>query len=78
MLIDRTDERIDRLIVAELSVTDVCFRSGFFNVSNFNRRFREVQGAFPSSFLMQAVRAVILALPRLRQDSFGSFLVVTW
>jgi AraC-like DNA-binding protein len=32
------------------SITEVCFQSGFNNVSNFNRQFRAVKGMSPSEF----------------------------
>jgi AraC-like DNA-binding protein len=38
------------LIETDLSITEVCFKSGFSNVSNFNRRFKEVQTISPSAF----------------------------
>lgn len=38
------------LIDTDLSMLDVCFRSGFANVSNFNRRFRERKDMTPSAF----------------------------
>ena len=38
------------LIETDLSITEVCFQSGFFNVSNFNRRFKEIQAISPSAF----------------------------
>lgn len=33
-----------------LSVTDICFRAGFNNLSNFNRQFLAVKGMAPSKF----------------------------
>lgn len=38
------------LIDTDLSMLDVCYRSGFANVSNFNRRFRERKDMTPSTF----------------------------
>ncbi|MFL9905366.1 AraC family transcriptional regulator [Paraburkholderia sp. RL17-337-BIB-A] len=34
----------------ELSVTDICFKAGFNNLSNFNRQFLAVKGMAPSKF----------------------------
>jgi AraC-like DNA-binding protein len=31
-------------------VTDVCFESGFNNISNFNRRFQQLKGMTPSHY----------------------------
>jgi AraC-like DNA-binding protein len=33
-----------------LSVTDICFRAGFNNLSNFNQQFLAVKGMAPSKF----------------------------
>jgi transcriptional regulator GlxA family with amidase domain len=35
---------------SRLSVLDVCYRSGYNNVANFNRRFREIKGVTPSEY----------------------------
>jgi len=35
---------------SELSVTDICFKAGFNNLSNFNRQFLAVKGMAPSRF----------------------------
>jgi AraC-like DNA-binding protein len=46
---------------AELQITDVCFRAGFNNLSNFNRQFLAQKGMPPSRFktlLAQHVKAV--------------------
>ena len=34
----------------DLSVTDICFKAGFKNPSNFNRQFLAVKGMAPSKF----------------------------
>jgi AraC-like DNA-binding protein len=34
----------------QMKITDVCFSSGFNNISNFNRRFLEQKGMTPSRF----------------------------
>ncbi|NML35309.1 AraC family transcriptional regulator [Paraburkholderia antibiotica] len=34
----------------ELSVTDICFKAGFNNLSNFNRQFLAMKGMAPSTF----------------------------
>lgn len=33
-----------------LSITDIAHHCGFFNVSNFNRKFKEIKGVTPSGF----------------------------
>lgn len=33
-----------------LSITDICFRAGYSNISNFNRRFREHYNMTPSDY----------------------------
>ncbi|RRV05378.1 AraC family transcriptional regulator [Pseudomonas sp. v388] len=37
-------------------VTDVCFESGFSNISNFNRRFQQLKGMTPSHYRRLAVQ----------------------
>lgn len=41
------------LIESDDSITDVCFRSGFNNVSNFNRVFRRLVGVSPRAYRRQ-------------------------
>jgi AraC-like DNA-binding protein len=38
------------LIGGDLSIIDICFRSGFNNVSNFNRHFKRFYGLNPQSY----------------------------
>lgn len=38
------------LLADEAKITEVCFQSGFNNVSNFNRQFRAAKGMSPSEF----------------------------
>lgn len=38
------------LMEQDLSVMEVCFRSGFRTLSNFNRQFKEVQGMRPTEY----------------------------
>ncbi len=38
------------LIESELSVAEICYRVGFNNVSNFNRRFRELHAMSPKQY----------------------------
>lgn len=38
------------LMDGDASITDICFRSGFNNLSNFNRQFLAVKGMSPSRF----------------------------
>ncbi|MBI3220988.1 MAG: AraC family transcriptional regulator [Bacteroidetes bacterium] len=39
------------LMNQEMSIQDVCFQSGFTNISNFNRIFKRVTGKSPSTYL---------------------------
>lgn len=41
------------LIETERSINDICFDSGFNNLSNFNRTFKRKMGLTPSSFRAQ-------------------------
>ncbi|APD07716.1 hypothetical protein UJ101_02215 [Flavobacteriaceae bacterium UJ101] len=34
----------------DLTILDICFRSGFNNLSNFNRKFKQIKGVTPSNF----------------------------
>ncbi len=38
------------LIESELSIAEICYQVGFNNVSNFNRRFRELQQMSPKEY----------------------------
>ncbi|CAB3645717.1 HTH-type transcriptional activator RhaS [Trinickia soli] len=46
----RIESACQMLIADEASITEVCFQSGFNNVSNFNRQFRALKGMSPSEF----------------------------
>ncbi|MEM5388138.1 AraC family transcriptional regulator [Paraburkholderia phymatum] len=46
----RLNEACELLMCTDLSVTDVCYRVGFNNVSNFNRQFLALKGMPPSRF----------------------------
>ncbi|MBO0933486.1 AraC family transcriptional regulator [Fibrella aquatilis] len=39
------------LTSSQLTITDVCYNSGFRTLSNFNRQFRDVTGQTPSQYL---------------------------
>ncbi|ADJ64879.1 AraC family transcriptional regulator [Herbaspirillum seropedicae] len=59
----RLNEACELLMCTELSVTEVCYRVGFNNLSNFNRQFLASKGMPPSRFrslhrLNDDVRAV--------------------
>ena len=41
------------LVETDRTVTQVCYESGFGNLSNFNRRFRELKGVTPRDFRRQ-------------------------
>lgn len=47
----RVSNASQMLMTSDLSIQDVCYRSGFNNVSNFNRIFKRVMGASPSHYL---------------------------
>lgn len=46
----RINGACELLMQGDLSITDICFRVGFNNVSNFNRHFLIQKGVSPSSF----------------------------
>lgn len=35
---------------SDMSITDICFAVGYFNISNFNRNFRSERGMTPSTY----------------------------
>lgn len=41
------------LVMTELSVTEICYESGFQNVSNFNRRFLQIRSINPMEYRRQ-------------------------
>ncbi len=43
------------LMNQEMSIQDVCFQSGFTNISNFNRIFKRITGKSPSTYLISKV-----------------------
>ncbi|AXF11826.1 AraC family transcriptional regulator [Paraburkholderia graminis] len=46
----RINEACELLMCSTLSVTDICYRVGFNNLSNFNRQFLSTKGMPPSKF----------------------------
>lgn len=46
----RVSKSCELLSTSDKPVTDVCFESGFSNVSNFNRRFQQLKGMTPSGY----------------------------
>lgn len=59
----RLNEACELLMCTDLSVTEVCYRVGFNNLSNFNRQFLACKGMPPSRFrslhrLNDEIRAV--------------------
>lgn len=46
----RIESACQMLIADEANITEVCFQSGFNNVSNFNRQFRAMKRMSPSEF----------------------------
>ena len=47
---------VELLADGDKAVTDVCFESGFNNISNFNRRFQQLKGMTPSHYRRLAVQ----------------------
>ena len=52
----RISRSCELLTDGEKAVTDVCFESGFNNISNFNRRFMQLKGMTPSHYRRLAVQ----------------------
>jgi AraC-like DNA-binding protein len=50
----RVADACKRLLESSAPITEVCFESGFNNVANFNRRFKEIKGMSPRDFRKQA------------------------
>ncbi|RKP53477.1 AraC family transcriptional regulator [Pararobbsia silviterrae] len=46
----RINEACESLMCSNLSITDICYRVGFNNLSNFNRQFLAAKGMPPSRF----------------------------
>jgi len=46
----RISKSCELLVESDKPVTDVCFESGFNNLSNFNRRFQQLKGMTPSRY----------------------------
>ncbi|AMB79622.1 MULTISPECIES: AraC family transcriptional regulator [Pseudomonas] len=52
----RISKSCELLADGRKAVTDVCFESGFSNISNFNRRFQQLKGMTPSHYRRLAVQ----------------------
>jgi len=48
----------ERLMEGNLDVTQVCFASGFNNLSNFHKQFKKVMGLTPSEYRHRSLRKV--------------------
>lgn len=46
----RVSKSCELLSDGRMPVTDVCFESGFSNISNFNRRFQQLKGMTPTHY----------------------------
>lgn len=46
----RVSKSCELLTRSDKPITDVCFESGFNNISNFNRRFQQLKGMTPSHY----------------------------
>jgi len=52
----RISKSCELLVDGDKPVTEVCFESGFNNISNFNRRFQQLKGMTPSHYRRLAVQ----------------------
>ncbi|RMR56750.1 Transcriptional activator MltR [Pseudomonas cichorii] len=52
----RISKSCELLADGDKPVTDICFESGFNNISNFNRRFQQLKGMTPSHYRRLAVQ----------------------
>ena len=52
----RVSKSCELLSQSDMPVTEVCFESGFSNISNFNRRFQQLKGMTPSDYRKQVVQ----------------------
>lgn len=52
----RISKSCELLADGDKPVTDVCFESGFNNISNFNRRFQQLKGMTPTHYRRLAVQ----------------------
>ncbi|MBU1331484.1 MAG: AraC family transcriptional regulator [Gammaproteobacteria bacterium] len=52
----RVSKSCELLSKSDKPVTEVCFESGFSNISNFNRRFQQLKGMTPSGYRKLAVQ----------------------
>lgn len=55
----RISKSCELLVGSHLPVTEVCFESGFNNLSNFNRRFQQLKGMTPSHYRRLAGQRLI-------------------
>ncbi|GGJ86005.1 AraC family transcriptional regulator [Pseudomonas matsuisoli] len=55
----RISKSCELLVGSHLPVTEVCFESGFNNLSNFNRRFQQLKGMTPSRYRRLAGQRLI-------------------
>ncbi|EIK97075.1 transcriptional activator MtlR [Pseudomonas sp. M47T1] len=60
----RISKSCELLADGDKAVTDVCFESGFNNISNFNRRFQQLKGMTPSHYRR-------LVVQRLTEQNMG-------
>lgn len=52
----RISEACQRLLIEDKPITEICFEVGFNNISNFNRRFKQVKEMTPREFRQRALR----------------------
>ncbi|PVZ20256.1 MULTISPECIES: AraC family transcriptional regulator [unclassified Pseudomonas] len=52
----RISKSCELLVEGDKPVTDICFASGFNNLSNFNRRFQQLKGMTPTDYRRLAVQ----------------------
>ncbi|MGE8381617.1 MAG: helix-turn-helix domain-containing protein, partial [Sphingobacterium sp.] len=41
------------LMEGRYNITETCYKSGYNNISNFNKHFKDVKGSSPREFLKQ-------------------------
>ncbi|HBG26948.1 MAG: hypothetical protein A2Y10_12335 [Planctomycetes bacterium GWF2_41_51] len=53
----RINSACSMLIETDMNISEICFRSGFQGIANFNRRFRQIKKVCPKEFRRQFFKA---------------------